>query len=479
MKTERKALLGQFLTPASTARFMARMFAPTAGRFCRLLDPGAGIGSLSGAFLERCVTGDLDFDKIDVTAYEVDELLHRELDKTLASYSERIALTYQVVGRDFVEEAVSRLEWSQSLWGADPGFTHAILNPPYKKIRSDSHHRRLLRRAGIETVNLYSAFLALTLELMAPGGQVVAIVPRSFCNGPYYRPFRELLLRKASIRQVHLFASRDKAFKDDGVLQENVIVLLERDGAQGEVLITTSNDDTFHDLASHSYPFERIVSPSDIQRFIHVPTAPNAREGSVSFRFSLEEIGISVSTGPVVDFRLKQHLRDVPDSDTVPLLYPAHFKGGRLEWPKEGISKPNAIVRNEETERWLYPNGFYCVVRRFSSKEERRRIVPNVIEPASFSGAEVLGLENHLNVLHESRHGLPKPLAYGLAVYLQSSQVDEDFRSFSGHTQVNATDLRLMKYPSREVLVALGEWRLSEDEPSQGMIDEALNRITA
>lgn len=478
-KSDRKALLGQFLTPASTAGFMAGMFAPTGGRVCRLLDPGAGIGSLSGAFLERCATGDMDFDSIAVTAFELDELLHRGLEETLKAYSERLALTYQIVGGDFVEEAVGRLQWSEGLWDAEPGFTHAILNPPYKKIRNDSHHRRLLRRAGIETVNLYSAFLALTLELMAPGGQVVAIVPRSFCNGPYYRPFRELLLRRAAIRRMHLFASRDRAFKDDGVLQENVLVLLERDGAQDEVVITTSHDDTFSDLESHCYPFDRIVSPTDEQHFIHVPTAPSAREGTPPVRFSLKEIGVGVSTGPVVDFRLRPHLRDMPVPGTVPLLYPAHFSGGRLTWPKEGVKKPNAIVRNDKTERWLYPNGYYCVVRRFSSKEERRRIVPSVVDPTQFDGAEMLGLENHLNVFHEGKRGLPKALAHGLAVFLQSSGVDEDFRSFSGHTQVNATDLKLMQYPSREALIELGEWRLSQNEPSQEMIDEALNRLTA
>lgn len=110
-----------------------------------------------------------------------------------------------------------------SLKGVAP-FSHAILNPPYKKIRSESEHRLILRRLGIETVNLYAAFVALSLLLLRRGGQLVAIIPRSFCNGPYYRPFREFLLARAAIRHIHLFASRNKTFKDDDVLQENIIV---------------------------------------------------------------------------------------------------------------------------------------------------------------------------------------------------------------------------------------------------------------
>jgi adenine-specific DNA-methyltransferase len=88
---------------------------------------------------------------------------------------------------------------------------------------------------GIETVNLYTAFVALTVLLMAKGGEIVAIIPRSFCNGSYYRPFRNLILRTCSIRQLHLFESRKKAFQDDDVLQENIISHLIKGDPQDHV----------------------------------------------------------------------------------------------------------------------------------------------------------------------------------------------------------------------------------------------------
>jgi hypothetical protein len=156
-----------------------------------------------------------------------------------------------------------------------------------------------LRLAGIETVNLYSAFVALALTLMQPGGQLVAIIPRSFCNGPYYRPFRAFLLRHAALRHIDLFASRAKAFKDDDVLQENVIIRLERAGRQGNVTISNSTDGTFADLSTHEHPFDRIVFPDDPEQFIHVPTSleRNTIELSPGIRFSLHDIGLTVSTG--------------------------------------------------------------------------------------------------------------------------------------------------------------------------------------
>jgi hypothetical protein len=181
----------------------------------------------------------------------------------------------------------------------------------------------------------------------------------------------------------------------------------------------------------------------------------------------------------VVDFRLKEHLRDMPEESTVPLIYPGHLSLTGTVWPVPGLKKPNAILRNEATEKWLYPNGFYCVVRRFSSKEEKRRIVASVVEPSAFGHHSVLGFENHLNLFHENKRGLPELLARGLAVFLNTSAVDESFRRFNGHTQVNATDLKLMKYPSREALIELGMWAKHHSEHTQEMIDEQLNKLAA
>ncbi|MFA5354109.1 MAG: Eco57I restriction-modification methylase domain-containing protein [Thermodesulfovibrionales bacterium] len=453
---------------------MAGLFTPATGNDCRLLDPGAGIGSLSSAFLERCAAGELNFDTIEATAFELDERLHGEIEHTLAEYTSRLPFSFKISGSDFIEEAVNRIQFLHG-----NSFTHAILNPPYKKINSGSRARLLLRQVGIETVNLYSAFIALSLALLSRGGQMVAIIPRSFCNGPYYKPFRKFILNYAAIRHIHLFEARNKAFKDDKVLQENIIIMFERNAEQGDVTVTTSRDDSFADLSQHLYPFDRIIFQDDPDRLIHIPTSPerNLIESTAAIRYSLEKIGISVSTGPVVDFRLKQYLRMMPEAGAVPLLYPGHFTGLKTEWPKKNSKKPNAFHRSEDSRKWLFPKGFYLVVRRFSSKEERRRITATVVQPDDFPGYDELGFENHLNVFHENKHGLPEALAWGLAVYLNTTAVDLNFRRFSGHTQVNATDLRLMKYPSRKVLTALGEWAMRHGELTQAMIDQQLKGL--
>jgi adenine-specific DNA-methyltransferase len=409
LDAKKRSALGQFMTPATVARFMASLFPASQLDHCRLLDPGAGIGSLTCAFLERWKEGGFGFRGLSAVAYEVDETLRAHLEKNLLRYAADLPLSLCIRGSDFIEAAVASLT-GDMFEETFPPCTHAILNPPYKKIGTQSRHRQLLRQAGIETVNLYSGFVALALAMLEPGGQLVAIIPRSFCNGPYYRPFRDFVLRRAAIKRIHLFESRNKAFKDDRVLQENVIIHLERGGSRDNVAISTSTDDLFDDCAIHVYPFEQIVSPADPEQFIHIPTSPepNPAEVSDAFKYQLSDLGIEVSTGPVVDFRLRKHLRDTPEHGAVPLLYPCHFSKMTVEWPKLDARKPNAIVRNRQTERWLYPNGCYAVVRRFSSKEERRRLVASVVSSSSLD-ASVLGFENHLSTFFISRRmGLMK-----------------------------------------------------------------------
>lgn len=474
----KKSQFGQFLTPEKTASFMTTLF-PDGEGACRLLDPGAGIGSLTEAFLRRWKSGGFRFKQVVVDAFEIDSSLIEHLAHTLDKYQKNGDFAANIRQEDFIHAVVESSMGSLFSPPIEP-YTHAILNPPYKKISSHSAHRLALRHVGIETVNLYSAFVALTIALSAPGGQIVAIIPRSFCNGPYYRPFRDFIFAHAALHHMHLFNSRSKAFKDDHVLQENLIIRLERGAKQGPVTVSTSTDDTFSDLVSHEFTFDRIVFPDDSERFIHVPTSPgkNTIERAGTIRHTLADLGIKVSTGPVVDFRLKKHLRDMPGADTVPLLYPGHFSDAGTTWPIKGMKKPNAIERNTETEKWLYPSGFYCVVRRFSSKEEKRRIVASVVEPNAFGDVPVLGFENHLNLFHENKRGLSETLARGLAVFLNTTAVDENFRRFNGHTQVNATDLKLMKYPSRETLIELGEWAIQQGMLTQEQIDAKLGTLT-
>jgi len=465
----RQSQLGQYFTPENIAAFMAGLFVPLPPKV-RLLDPGAGNGALTVAFVAKA--REIGYrGSIRVDAFEKDGHVLLDLATKLQALGPKVAAEVQAV--DFVQAAATSIKL-----GRGERYTHCIMNPPYMKIGTGSEARRLLRAIGLETVNMYSGFVGLALDLVEAGGELVAIIPRSFCNGPYYQPFRKFIFKRAAILHIHLFESRNKAFKSDGVLQENIIVHLKRDYPQGCVKVSTSTDGSFSDYEETNYDFAKIVYPDDDEQFIHIPTiGANELLASNAFAHKLKDLGLSVSTGPVVDFRMRNEMCRTEDEDAVPLLYSSHFVDTDLVWPKENFKKSNAIRRTASTEKWFYPLGFYTVIRRFSSKEERRRIVANLLDPTKLPACGVVGLENHLNVIHQDKRPLPEDIARGLTVYLNSTAVDLYFRRFNGHTQVNATDLRTMRFPSLDALCKLGVWSKKERPLTQDRIDTKVDSL--
>jgi adenine-specific DNA-methyltransferase len=174
LKVETKSAFGQYMTPATVASFMASLFPVPSNQNIRLLDPGAGVGSLTSAFVEHLCKGKTGY-HIDVDAYEIDPVMRSYLEKNLNLCEATAAenggsVTWRVCAEDFISEASRKVSSLNSLWPEKVDrYTHCIMNPPYKKISSASRHRACLRTAGIETVNLYSAFVALSLVLLEEG----------------------------------------------------------------------------------------------------------------------------------------------------------------------------------------------------------------------------------------------------------------------------------------------------------------------
>ncbi len=477
----RREELGQFLTAAPVANFMASMFGPLP-KTVRLLDAGAGAGALTAAFVSRLCGKAKGVRTINATLYERDCEIQDALAATMTE-CERLCskagihFTFTIHCADFIQEMSASLA-GDLFSSAPPAFDAAIVNPPYRKISTDSAERRALRSLGVETSNLYTGFIALIQRLLVPGGQLVGITPRSFCNGPYFRSFREDFLSQLELSRLHVFESRQAAFREDSVLQENIIFhAVKGQNQPAEMLISSSSGEQGDDISVTTFPFTDIVHPHDAEKFIHIPSTAShatAKETMDSLCSSLAELGLTVSTGRVVDFRLKDALRKEPGPGTVPLLYPCHFNGGTVHWPKPEARKPNAILDNDETRSWLVPSGVYLLTKRFTSKEERRRLVACLFDPDQVK-TDWVGFENHLNYFHSSGHGLERSLAVGLYAFLNSTVVDQYFRRFSGHTQVNATDLRTLRYPNRETLQAMGR-EIKGLDLSQDEIDQIVTR---
>ena len=476
-----RSKIGQFLTPAKIAQFMASLFKQDR-EDVRILDAGAGTGVLFAAAVEHLTSRKFRPRTIEIVAYENDSLTLPYLSESLrrcenACKKMSIRFHGEIREEDFVVSGLALVE--EGLFTEQTErFTHVILNPPYKKINAQSKTRKILDTLGMEVTNLYAAFVWLAVKLLEPKGELVAITPRSFCNGPYFRRFRLALLDIMALQRIHVFASRKKVFGDDNVLQENVIFHAVRNWHKPRHVIISSSEGTVFSNASTRYvPYEHVVLSHDKDSFIHLLLSDEddkAIELIRRFNTSLSDLELEVSTGRVVDFRAREHLRHQPGKGTVPLVHSCHFESGFVNWPAKTGKKPNAILSLEQTRNLMVASGYYVLTKRFSSKEERRRVVAAIYDPCRINAATV-GFENHLNYFHTKCTGLSPNLARGLAMYLNSSLFDQYFRLFSGHTQVNATDLRKMKYPSREQLMHLG-MHVKNRMPNQETIDIILKR---
>lgn len=480
LNSARKSDLGQFMSPAPVAKLMAELLAENHPEV-RLLDAGAGVGSLSaGAVAELCRRKNKP-KSIVVSAFEIDDHMIPYLTDTMTlceAECEKAGIEFcgKVIHGNFLEEAASRLEDSLFKKGGEQ-FNCAILNPPYKKIGAKSEERRLLKAINADSSNIYTGFLAAAVHLLEDGGELVAITPRSFCNGSYFRGFRAFFLEAMGLTHLHVFESRQQAFKDDEVLQENIIMRAVKSGAKDKVTITCGVDANDHEPLTRTSKYSGVVNSNDPQSFIYVSAdelGMHVANRMATLSDSVSDLGLTISTGRVVDFRAKEYLRAVPNGNTVPLIWAFHFVDGEIKWQKEGAKKPEAIVRDESILKQLVPDGNYVLVKRFSAKEEKRRVVASVFEGGKL-GFDDVGFENHLNFFHESGHGMSLELARGLAVFLNSTLVDAYFRQFNGHTQVNATDLRSIRYPTASQLVTMGK-TVGKRTLTQAEIDQLVDK---
>lgn len=171
--THRRHQLGQFLTPRPVADFMASLLhAPS--REIHLLDAGAGGGALTAAVVRQISARRQRPRRFSVTAYELDPGMIGPLRHVLGKCGQEcdrtgIQFEARLLNEDFVTAAVELIRGG-FFASPVPNFNLAIVNPPYRKIRTDSPWRLRLQSVGIETSNLYAGFLALIIRLLAKGG---------------------------------------------------------------------------------------------------------------------------------------------------------------------------------------------------------------------------------------------------------------------------------------------------------------------
>jgi adenine-specific DNA-methyltransferase len=457
---------GQFFTPLEVCQFMASLFSPRATAKLRFLDPGAGIGSLTAAVCDRFLHLK-PAQHLEFHLFENDPDVRPFLEKTIKHCAETLiehghSMTYKIHVKDFILDEAATVFGPPSLFNDSSAlgqFDGVITNPPYFKVGKASPYARVMEDVVHGQPNIYAFFLAASAQMLRPGGELVAITPRSFCNGLYFRGFRHWFFEKMSLDHIHLFESRTETFRD--VLQESLITASHRLGKpSADIRVSTSYGRNIHNAKSMTVPSAVVIDDSCGHANIRIPASLEDQaisDVAETWPLRFTDGGLRISTGPVVMFRATQFLLpQLNGVNSAPLISVFNVKRFRTDWPLFHKKHPAAFKVCTDSQRLLLPMQNYLLLRRFSAKEERRRLTASCLIASEFSTAPFVALENHLNYVYHAERELTPDEVYGLAALFNSALLDRYFRTISGNTQVNATEIRSMKFPALSVIAAMG-----------------------
>ncbi len=438
---------GQFFTTASTARFMARLFTIDFSKsHLELLDAGAGTGVLSVALLDYIFSEGFD-GTVHLTCYETDSEVFPILEKNLMLAKEIYGIDYTLLKENYITTQYFGIN---TLMTEDSDkYDYIIGNPPYLKISKEAPEAKAMTDVCHGAPNLYFLFWAMGIYNLKPEHELVYIIPRSWTSGAYFKKFRSYLFSQGAITDVHLFESRDKVFDGESVLQEIIIVKVRKTTRKPEnISITTSATSDFRDLRRFLAPYDTVIPKNQFVYLVTDKTEADVLERINKLPNTLPDIKMKMQTGIIVDFRTKEVLRDTMEEGAYPLLYSQHIKDGRVTWP---LGREGEVIKTDRAS-FLQENSDFLIVKRFTAKEERRRLQCGIYLKQRYKQFAYISTQNKVNFVK-----CDSPcITYGLYVLLNSTLYDTYYRILNGSTQVNSTEVNQIPIPKREVIEAMG-----------------------
>ncbi len=445
-KSQRKKF-GQFFTTPSVAKFMATLFDIDLSKpELRLLDAGAGTGILCTALIDHIF--ELGYaGKIFLTCYETDTLVLPVLKRNLILLKETYDISFKIIEDNYI---TSQFFGINTLLDMDSSkYDYIIGNPPYLKISKDAVEAKMMPDICHGAPNLYFLFWAMGIHNLKNNHELVYIIPRSWTSGAYFKQFREYLFANAVITDIHLFESRDKVFGVESVLQETIIIKIRKRTDEPDIInITTSSDSEFNDVRCFKAPYHSVVPKNHYVYLITDDNDANVVKRINRLPKTLPDIQLKMQTGLIVDFRSRDVLRDNMEEGAFPLFYSHHIKNGYVIWP---LGKEGEVIKTDHAA-YLQENCDLLLVKRFTSKEEKRRLQCGIYLKQKYSQYKYISTQNKVNFVKcDSPY-----ITYGLYVLLSSSLYDAYYRILNGSTQVNSTEINQIPIPSREIIEEMG-----------------------
>lgn len=460
---------GQFFTPVEIAELMAS-YSEFDGDSVRILDPGCGSAVLSCTLIEHIVNSNKNLEAVELVAYETDSELIPVLQQAL-DYLEKwgnqqgIKVKTKLHAEDFILHNSDCFKETGNLFSKPfERFDIVISNPPYFKLSIDDKRAKVAKVVINGHPNIYAIFMALSAKLLKESGELIFITPRSFAAGGYFKIFREYFFKIIDLDKVHLFVSRKDTFSRDKVLQETVIIKgTKRPNPEPQVIISSTSG--LKDLKTpliKIFPKKDIIDLNSNEKILYLPTTDYDEAVLEIFKNwtgNLAKYNIKVSTGPVVAFRARNYLRENFENGTVqlaPLFWLHNVKQMILEWPIVKPKKEQYINIEEKSMPLLVPNKNYILLRRFSSKDDKNRLIAAPYF-CNYIKSDFIGVENKVNYIYRPEGHLERNDIVGLCALLNSSLFDTYFRIFNGNVNVSATELREMSLPPLETIQEIGD----------------------
>jgi len=463
-KTKRKKI-GQFFTSRETARFMAGLFSVPKKEHLDILDPGTGSAILTAALMER-LQQESSVKSVSLICYETEPAILDLLKDNLEYIKSvvRFDLDYTIITDNYITSQQLPLAFADFVIG----------NPPYLKVNRLAEEAQAMSHVVYGAPNLYFLFASRSIENLRDKGELVYIIPRSWTSGAYFKAFRNFLFKKTTIEHIHLFISRDKVFEQEAVLQETMIIKLKKEiGTANEIVISsTETNNDFNNIQEITVP-KKLVIGNDDNQYVYLVTNKeevNVLERLSVFHNTLPSLDMKMKTGLTVDFREREHLMDEPANDNVPMFFAQHLKDGRITFP---IGKHGEYIDTRKSGL-LQDNINYLFVKRFTSKEESRRLQSSIYLQDDFPTYKQISTQNKLNFITRNKKSLTKQMVYGLYCLFNSTLYDKYYRILNGSTQVNSTEVNTMPMPTLDGIVYLGQRLMMSNDLTEKTCDRIL-----
>ncbi|CEN31005.1 site-specific modification DNA-methyltransferase [[Clostridium] sordellii] len=437
-----------------------------------ILEPSAGCGILIAALVLNIAEKYKNIKKINIDLYEYDKTVFNILSNNLNILNNYmlenydIDLKFNILNENFILKNSNT--WTSSESGE---YDIIISNPPYKKINQTSPESKLMSSVVHGQPNIYTLFIAMCLKLLKKNGVYTVLSPRNYFSGEYSKKLRNFIFENYSLTHIYFFEKRSM-FKS--VNQEVIISTYINNKFNKQV------DIHFDENKCFLINFNDIIFDKNLMSIV-IPKNQNDLNLLKSFsklKFSLTDLNLKISVGPVVQFRNVNDIKkDLYDTNYAPLVISADIQSNnRLIYFERENKRKTHNKSISIDNKWIIKNSNYLVIRKVTAKDDIDLIVAAVLNRNYFNHSFLAFDNNLLYIHHLNKEDLDLNICYGLYCFINSSQFKKLYMLINGTHTINVTDFNNIKFPSYVSLIKLGKNILKISDYSEKICTELVEK---